>query len=72
MDLSEQIEGYNLTDTIWMEGYNLMDKSVSKLMDFNVSGFKLDLLYSGYFGNLAKFRISAWIHTEIQDFYMDT
>ena len=31
MDPSEQMEGYNLTDTIWMDGYNLMDKSVSKL-----------------------------------------
>ena len=23
MDPSEQMEGYNLTDTIWMDGYNL-------------------------------------------------
>ena len=41
MDPSEQMEGYNLTDTIWMDGYNLMDKSLLKL-DFNL------YLYLGY------------------------
>ena len=41
MDPSEQMEGYNLTDTIWMDGYNLMDKCVSKLY-FNL------YLYLGY------------------------
>ena len=94
MDPSEQMEGYNLTDTIWIDGYNLTDKSVSKLY-FNLYlyqicismflCFKLDFLYSGYFCNLTKFRISVWIysvyemkswisiwiHTEIQDFYVD-
>ena len=45
MDPSEQMEEYNLTDTIWMDGYNLMDKSVSKLY-FNLN------LYLGYIGLL--------------------
>ena len=44
MDPSEQMEGYNLTDTIWMDGYNLMDKSVSKLY------FNLYLGYNLYIG----------------------
>ena len=43
MDPSEQMEGYNLTDTIWMGGYNLMDKCVSKLY-FNLYLY----LYLGY------------------------
>ena len=28
MDPIEEMEGYNLTDTIWMDGYNFMDKSI--------------------------------------------
>ena len=41
MNPSEHMEGYNLTDTIWMNVYNLMDKSMSKLY-FNL------YLYFGY------------------------
>ena len=47
MDPSEQMEGYNLTDTIWMDGYNLMDKSVSKLY-FNLYLYLGHNLYIGF------------------------
>ena len=42
-------------DILWMNGYKLMDKSVSRLMGLNVSGFNLDFMYFGYFCNLTKF-----------------